>query len=62
MTAYEGVELQTHSFLTSVLCALSGQLHALAALTLEKKTPVRTAQEPQWTLRRDDKFLGNTIR
>jgi len=40
-------------------CALSGQLHALAALTLEKKTPVRTAQEPQWTLRKNDKFLDS---
>jgi len=34
--AYEGVELQLHSFITSALDGMSGQLHAMADLLSEK--------------------------
>jgi hypothetical protein len=43
---YDGIQgnrVTDPFILKVVLCALSGQLHVLAALTLEKKTPVRTA-------------------
>jgi hypothetical protein len=40
MKAYGGVDVYIHIFLTSVLVWSSGQLHAPAALRLEKEPPV----------------------
>jgi hypothetical protein len=47
MKVYGGVEVQSHSFLTSVLHG-SGQLEDLTSLFPEKEHGLRTEQENGW--------------
>jgi hypothetical protein len=42
MKTYEGVDVYIHVFLTLALVGMSGQLHAPAAMHLEKEPPVPT--------------------
>jgi hypothetical protein len=49
MMVYWGVEFKLHAFLTLALGGLSGQLHALAALSPSKEAG--WALEPIWTPR-----------
>lgn len=62
-TAYVGVELQLHSFITLALDGMSGQLHTTAALLSEKVLRYSLhgklyGCQPVWTLWRRDESLS----
>ena len=46
--AYEEIEVQLHSTLTSTTDAVSGQFHVPTALSLGKESVVRTEQKTGW--------------